>query len=172
MKSKPLDMSDPSNRDGSELSAECRKARVWLATHYGNPYSIGHRLAVAAPTKYSSRRKADGYGVEEDASRIAHAVECEQCSTWTSAVVGEKVLSRQRQLAQYCCPQLFGAIEEHNRTSLQIKLRYEAPEQLEGSHRWVLSLADDRIERSTLLVNYCPFCGELIKTPDMPQTND
>ena len=172
MKSKPLDISDPTNRDGSAPSSKCKKAREWLATHYGNPYSIGHRLAVDAPNKYATRRGSDGYSFAEDAMHISHAIECDQCSDWISAVVSERILRRQRRLAQYCCPQLFGAIEEPNRSTLHIKLRYEAPEQLEGCYRWVLSLADDRIERSTLLVNYCPFCGELIKTPERPQTDD
>lgn len=172
MKSKPLDISDPTSRDGSEPGSKCKKAREWLATHYGNPYSIGHRLAVDAPRKYSSRRHADGYSDEKDAAHISHAIGCDQCSDWISAVVGEKIIRRQRRLAHYCCPQLFGAIEEPKRSTLHIKLRYEAPERFEGASKWILSLANDKIERSTLFVNYCPFCGQLINTPERPQADD
>ena len=172
MKSQSLDISDLSNRDGSELGNKCKKARDWLATHYGDPYSIGQRLAVDAPNKYSSRRHAGGYSSAQDAVHISHAIECNQCSAWISAVVGDKVLDRQRRLAQYCCPQLFGAVEEPKPKALPIKLRYYAPERWEGSFAWVLSLTDDKFERHTLVVNYCPFCGELIKTPERPQTID
>jgi len=143
-----------------------------MAIHYGNPHSLGHRVAIDTPNRFTGRRVADGFSSEEDAERISHAINCKQCSSWISEVVGEKVLRRQSRLAQYCCSQLFGAIEEPKRSSLPIKLSYDAPERLEGAHRWILSLADDKIGRQTLFINYCPFCGELIETPEHQATNE
>jgi len=70
----------------------------------------------------------------------------------------------QKRIDGYCCPMLFGAVEEPAAGSMKIDLEYFAPPNCEGSHYWRLTMADDD-SRGQLLINYCPFCGNPVRVP-------
>ena len=71
-------------------------------------------------------------------------------------------------LSKYCCPQLFSAVEEPHSDRMRISLEYFAPPNCEGSHYWKLTIADKDHTLGSLMINYCPFCGNPVRVADAP----
>jgi hypothetical protein len=51
---------------------------------------------------------------------------------------------------------------------MKVSLEYFAPPNCEGSHYWKMMLADDQNKIGTLMINYCPFCGNPVRAADSP----
>ena len=77
-------------------------------------------------------------------------------------------MSRQDRITKYCCPKLFGALEEPRPGQMRISLKYFAPPNCEGSYYWRLTMAESKDEAGSLLVSNCPFCGKPIRVADSP----
>lgn len=100
---------------------------------------------------------------EEHDKAVSHHRSCTKCLTWIKAVVPEEIMKRQSQLSQYCCSQLFAAVEEKSRGKLKINLDYYSPPNYEGAHNWKLTISEYPEIKDSMLINYCPFCGDSIK---------
>ena len=153
---------DSTGRDSTDQ--RCRVAREWITTHYDDriiPLRVFSDHEVP-------RKNVSSFDPDEDARQVGHIRQCEACEDWLPTVCEPKWIDRQRRLSQYCCPSLFAAVEEPKPDRLPVKLRYYAPERWEGSYAWELGVGQHTFGRRSLIINYCPFCGELIRTPDGP----
>ncbi|NKC00307.1 MAG: hypothetical protein GKR90_17725 [Pseudomonadales bacterium] len=139
----------------------CNQAQDWLDHHY----SFGHAIALRYfSMECTGRINRDDFDPKTDTDLLAHVKECSECYAWIVENVGLELLERQKRLTEYCCPVLFGAVEEPKGGNLQLKLTPYP--QRDGGHNWSLSLDSGSGEESTLIVNFCPFCGNLIQTAD------
>ena len=107
---------------------------------------------VIMPLRYYTdkevpRRNAPGFDSTEDALWVSHVRGCPSCVGWVRDTAGERMMERQCRLAQYCCPQMFGAVETP-KTVCRVQLGYDY--KAEG-HRWYLNTETS--------INYCPWCG-------------
>ncbi len=151
------------NVDGSPPLQACTNARKWLQEHYPDPVIIAIQYYADAQQR---RSVGNGFDRALDATHWTHLQNCSACKQWITAVAGTRDMHRQRRLSQYCCAGLFAAVEETGRGGLSIGLTRHSPANYEGAHNWRLTVAGD--ETRTLLINYCPFCGQLIKTAPVP----
>ena len=139
----------------------CKEAQTWLDRHY----SIGHSIALRYfSTECTGRINKHDFDSTTDMALLAHVKECSNCYAWIVARVGPALLERQKRLTQYCCAILFGAVEEPEGDNLKISLTPNP--QRDGGHNWRLSLVSDSGDTNSLIINYCPFCGKLVKTAD------
>ena len=149
MPRKHQQLADLSNPDDSPVAEACADARRWLVRHYGDPHILALRFFGSVHN--SGRIAHDDFTEEEDLDRVAHAKGCASCETWVWAVVGLKVMHRQRRLAEYCCSLMFAAVEEPRRGYVRVQFgkRFHP----ESGPSW-------SIEESTIAIAYCPWCGQ------------
>lgn len=150
--------------DSNEQAPTCASAREWASTHYDQEI---------IPLRYYSdqevpRKDNPAYDPARDKIQIAHLRNCNKCSVWLGTVCDPEWIDRQRRLSRYCCPQLFGAVEEPERGQMRIELHYYSPRHYEGAHNWLLKPVGDMQRLGSLLINYCPFCGRSIRVPGEP----
>jgi len=155
---------DGDTSDQSSTSQDCRVARHWMTTYYDG---------LIIPLRFFSdqevpRRSVASFDPAEDSKQVGHLRQCEACDDWLQSVCEPEWIDRQRRLSRYCCARLFGAVEEPKSDNLPIRLRHYAPERWEGGSAWELGVGEHTFGRRSLIINYCPFCGKLIKTPDGP----
>lgn len=156
-------MSGSSKADQRSSSSRCRQTRDWLQTYYGPPHIMAARFYGSSS---SGLLNAGDFDPATDERLLSHARACKDCEKWVTSACGEDIMRRQRRLTKYCCPLLFGAVEEPRQGRMRIRLEYCAPPNCEGSHYWKLTMADGASERGHLLINYCPFCGNPIRVAD------
>lgn len=157
------DAPDSARVNGGPASIKCKQAQDWMQKHYEPPPLMALRFHGDAS---SGRLSRDDFDQSVDDDLLSHAKECDECKRWVTSVCGEDLMRRQRRLTEYCCPQLFGAIEEPRRDHLRIELEYYSPPNYEGAHNWRLTMPDSTNKRAFLLINYCPFCGKPIRIAD------
>jgi hypothetical protein len=129
--------------DVSEPTSQCLAARDWMVRYYDD---------VILPLRYHTdkevpRRNAPGFDSTEDALWVSHVRGCDSCVRWVREVAGERMMERQRRLVQYCCPQMFSAVETP-KTFCRVQLGYDYKAE---AQQWYLNT-----ERT---INYCPWCG-------------
>lgn len=144
-------------------SQKCSVARHWMITHYDD------RII---PLRFFSDREVPrnvaSLDPTEDSKQVGHLRQCEACNDWVQTVCEPELIDRQRRLSQYCCSLLFGAVEEPGSDSLPIRLRYHALDRLDRGPSWELGVGEHSFGRRSIFINYCPYCGELIQSPDGP----
>ena len=140
----------------------CQAARAWMERYHG----LGHALALwfyAEDPAQSGHFAREGFNERDDEHHLAHVRACPDCTDWIHSEVGATVMRRQYRLLQYCCSQLFATVEEPRSGRLGLKLSYYSPGHYEGAHNWRLTLRDHKEIDESLLVNYCPYCGQQIR---------
>lgn len=143
-------------------SQECGIARRWMTDYYDE---------LMVPLRFFSdeevpKKTTASFDPAEDSKQVSHLRHCDSCNDWLQTICEPEWIDRQRRLSQYCCAQLFGALEEPKPDDLPIRLRHYAPEQWEGCSAWELGVGDHSFGRRSLIIGYCPFCGKRIKTAD------
>lgn len=93
---------------------------------------------------------------------LLHVQNCEECFSWLKNKVPINELNRHERLLQYCCPVMFGAVEEPQVNQLKISLR-----DFQGYPTWVVK--NFNVIGGNLLIGYCPWCG--VKMPQKPFIN-
>ncbi|WP_295802205.1 hypothetical protein [uncultured Microbulbifer sp.] len=89
---------------------------------------------------------------EVDGEAVKHLRTCDSCREWIHEYAGPSLMERQSKLSQYCCPQMFGAVEEPKNLRLQLSMARDSGLQ------WFLN--------GQTVINYCPWCGK--KLPFQP----
>jgi hypothetical protein len=135
-----------SDTNANQQTPGCLAARDWMARYYDD---------VILPLRYYSdkevpRRGVPGFDSAEDARCVSHVRGCAECFGWMRDVAGERVMERQHRLAQYCCGQMFSAVEKP-KTSCRLQLGYDY--KAEAQRRYL---------NAGVTINYCPWCGSLL----------
>jgi hypothetical protein len=139
---------------GSPQSPACLAARDWMVRYYP-----GVIMALRYYTdKEVPRHATPGFDCAKDALWVSHVRGCASCVDWLRGAAGEQIMEQQRHLAQYCCPQMFSAVETP-KTFCRVQLAYDYKNE---AQRWYLNT-----ER---IINYCPWCGT--RLPDGPFVQD
>ncbi|MBQ0753309.1 MAG: hypothetical protein KBT87_11320 [Gammaproteobacteria bacterium] len=90
---------------------------------------------------------------------VLHVQTCESCKAWIEEKVPTEIKKRTERLKKYCCPVMFGAVEESRDGELNLKLM-----NFQGDPVWAVRNFDHL--GSNLLFSYCPWCGS--KLPNKP----
>ena len=85
-----------------------------------------------------------------------HLRSCSHCNAWVKGIVPEPIYTRQSRLARYCCPLMFGAVEEPHKPGTP---RIAFTMFCEVEPCW-------QIDGKDAFLQYCPWCGK--KLPDRP----
>lgn len=118
-------------------------ARDWFTTQYKDKAIVALRYFY---DKEVPRTNNDSFDPAIDAEVVKHVRSCESCENWIYDYAGEVLIQRQRKLSQYCCPQMFGAVEEPK--SIRIQISHARDSELQ----WFVN--------SQTIINYCPWCGK------------
>lgn len=92
-------------------------------------------------------------------NNVLHVQTCKSCQAWLEEKVPHEIKSRMTKLRKYCCPVMFGAVEESEHDELNINLI-----DFQGDATWAVMNFDHL--GGNLLLSYCPWCGN--KLPETP----
>jgi len=91
-------------------------------------------------------------GEEKYREDVRHVQNCESCRAWVSGKIPPKEIDRMKRLKQYCCPVMYGAVEQEGYDEISLRLV-----NFQGDPVWAISNFDT--VGGNLLVSYCPWCG-------------
>ena len=130
---------------------ECDKSRKELLNWQGFEMLAGLILHG------SDGLPCDGEGIYQ--KRVLHVQTCESCRSWLKDKVPANEESRLSRLEKYCCPVMFGSVEQKEDDALQLRLI-----NFQGDATWAVMNFDS--VGGNLLISYCPWCGS--KMPNEP----
>jgi hypothetical protein len=134
-------------------SSECEAARA----RYATAISIGDDYAfyffAKAPFFDCHPKRRDLL------SSLEHIRHCPECTEWVRAQTSSEVFDRFEHASKYCCIFMFCAVEEPERSQIQLRFtlyRGEDP-------MWF-------VNGTSAFFSYCPWCGA--RMPDKPFRDD
>ena len=133
----------------------CSSARKFLL-------NWGTTDSLAASILFGS----DGFpndGTSKGQEAVSHVQNCEKCKLWLRDLIPVEKRTRMERLINYCCPQMFVAVEEPSQDNVHITLRHCQEQRLWGiqqpGHRSGLTI-----------ISFCPWCGR--RLPPKPFIDD
>ena len=109
---------------------------------------------------------SDGFpndGSEQGQQAVEHLQSCKKCQYWAKEFTTTDNMARMERLSQYCCPQMFVAVEESNQADIHLQFR-----QFRDEYLWMVDQKDR--EFGFEFFSFCPWCGN--KLPETPFIDD